>query len=149
MSDGSLAATQTDQSTRYMDAMRRRRSCRSCEKTPIAADVRASLENALREHAKGPFGSMGRFMLLAATEQDSKALKGFGTYGFVKNPAGFILGAIGFVRIVVWQKIGHMYGEHYLLVAVTVAVGGCVPVPVAVGVAARVEVAVANGVSVG
>ena len=30
---------------------------------------------------------------------------------------GVILGAIGFVRIVVWQRIGHVYGEHYLLVA--------------------------------
>ena len=41
---------------------------------------------------------------------------------------GFILGSIGFVRIVVWQRIGHMYGEHYLLVATTVAASlvGCV-----------------------
>ncbi len=34
---------------------------------------------------------------------------------------GFLLGAIGFVRIVVWQRIGHVYGAHYLLVASTVA----------------------------
>jgi magnesium transporter len=34
---------------------------------------------------------------------------------------GLLLGAIGFVRIVVWQRIGHVYGEHYLLVAATVA----------------------------
>jgi len=94
MSEGSLAAMPTDQTTRFMDAMRRRRSCRSCEKTPIAAELRASLETALQSHTRGPFGNAGRFMLLAATEQDSKALKGFGTYGFVKNPAGFILGAI-------------------------------------------------------
>jgi magnesium transporter len=41
---------------------------------------------------------------------------------------GLILGAIGFVRIVVWQRIGHVYGEHYLLVAATVAASlvGCV-----------------------
>jgi magnesium transporter len=35
---------------------------------------------------------------------------------------GLILAAIGFVRIVVWQRIGHVYGEHYVLVALTVAV---------------------------
>jgi magnesium transporter len=34
---------------------------------------------------------------------------------------GFLLGAIGFVRIVVWQRIGHVYGAHYVLVASTVA----------------------------
>jgi magnesium transporter len=34
---------------------------------------------------------------------------------------GLILAVIGFVRIVIWQKIGHVYGEHYLLVATTVS----------------------------
>jgi magnesium transporter len=35
---------------------------------------------------------------------------------------GAVLGAIGFARIVLWQLVGHVYGEHYLLVALTVAV---------------------------
>lgn len=35
---------------------------------------------------------------------------------------GLLLGAVGFVRIVIWQRIGHVYGEHYLLIAATVAV---------------------------
>jgi len=34
---------------------------------------------------------------------------------------GLILAVIGFVRILVWQSVGHMYGEHYLGVAFTVA----------------------------
>jgi magnesium transporter len=34
---------------------------------------------------------------------------------------GTILGAIGFVRIVVWERIGHVYGEHYLRIAATVS----------------------------
>jgi magnesium transporter len=34
---------------------------------------------------------------------------------------GCILAAIGFVRIVVWQRIGHVYGPHYFRVALTVA----------------------------
>jgi magnesium transporter len=33
---------------------------------------------------------------------------------------GCVLGAIGFLRIVVWQAVKPMYGEHYLLVAATV-----------------------------
>jgi magnesium transporter len=33
---------------------------------------------------------------------------------------GLLLGAIGFIRIVLWAKVFHLYGEHYLLVAITV-----------------------------
>jgi len=35
---------------------------------------------------------------------------------------GVLLATIGFVRILVWQRIGHMYGEHYLRVALTMSV---------------------------
>jgi magnesium transporter len=35
---------------------------------------------------------------------------------------GLLLGVIGFARIVVWERLLHAYGEHYLLVAATVAV---------------------------
>jgi magnesium transporter len=35
---------------------------------------------------------------------------------------GLILGVIGVVRIVIWQKLGlYDYGEHWVLVALTVA----------------------------
>lgn len=34
---------------------------------------------------------------------------------------GIILGSIGFLRILIWQAVGNVYGEHYLLLAVTVA----------------------------
>jgi magnesium transporter len=34
---------------------------------------------------------------------------------------GVILAAIGFLRIVVWERIAHAYGEHYLRIALTVA----------------------------
>jgi magnesium transporter len=34
---------------------------------------------------------------------------------------GSILGAIGFTRIVVWQQLFGVYGQHYVLVALTVA----------------------------
>ena len=34
---------------------------------------------------------------------------------------GSLLGLIGLVRILVWQAVGQVYGEHYLLVALTVA----------------------------
>jgi nitroreductase len=41
-----------------------------------------------------PFGTRPRFDLAAATETEGKALRGLGTYGFIKNPPAFILGAM-------------------------------------------------------
>jgi magnesium transporter len=35
---------------------------------------------------------------------------------------GAILGVIGFLRIAAWEQIGHTYGEHWMLVGVTVGV---------------------------
>lgn len=43
----------------------------------------------------GPLGTSLRFTLVAAAAGDSQALKGLGTYGLIKNPAGFIIGAAG------------------------------------------------------
>jgi len=34
---------------------------------------------------------------------------------------GCLLGAIGFLRIVLWQTVAHTYGQHYLLVGMTIA----------------------------
>ena len=34
---------------------------------------------------------------------------------------GTTLGAIGFIRIVIWQAVSKPYGEHYILVALTIA----------------------------
>jgi magnesium transporter len=34
---------------------------------------------------------------------------------------GTVLGTIGLIRILVWQAVGHPYGEHYLMVGATVA----------------------------
>ncbi len=42
----------------------------------------------------GPLGTHARFELVAATQDDRQSLKGLGTYGFVKNPTGFIIGAL-------------------------------------------------------
>ena len=41
---------------------------------------------------------------------------------------GCMLGSIGLIRILAWQRVWHLYGDHYLLVALTVAASliGCV-----------------------
>ena len=34
---------------------------------------------------------------------------------------GVLLGSIGFLRILIWAHVFHLYGEHYFLVALVVA----------------------------
>ncbi len=82
------------QSETLQAIIRRRFSCRTYEKKPLAAQVRQQLEDALAQATRGPLGSRARFQLIAASEADRAALKGLGTYGFIKNPAGFIAGAV-------------------------------------------------------
>ena len=72
----------------------KRYSCRTYAGTPIAAETRRDLETFLAGNNVGPFGSTVRLALIAATEEDRQALKGLGTYGFVKNPMGFIVGVM-------------------------------------------------------
>jgi hypothetical protein len=70
-------------------------SCRDYLETPIDAEKQKLLAEFIAANQAGPFGSPTRFGLVAATEADRKALRGLGTYGFIKNPTGFILGAMG------------------------------------------------------
>ena len=76
------------------EIIRQRFSCRSYRKEPIFPEKIKQLQTFLAELPPGPFGARPRFELAAANEADSKALRGLGTYGFIKNPPAFILGAL-------------------------------------------------------
>lgn len=77
------------------EIIKQRYSCRAYTKTPIAAERARQLEVFIESLKTGPLGAPFRFELVAALEQDRKALKGLGTYGLIKDPAGFIIGAAG------------------------------------------------------
>ncbi len=77
------------------ETIKRRYSCRVYEETPIAADQAGQLESYAKSITAGPFGAPLRFELVVATEQGRKDLKGLGTYGAIKDPPGFIIGAAG------------------------------------------------------
>ncbi|MFL7794644.1 MAG: nitroreductase family protein [Anaerolineae bacterium] len=77
------------------ELIQQRFSCRDYSKAPIEAKKQKLLAEFIAANQTGPFGSPTRFELAAATEADRKALRGLGTYGFIKNPMGFILGAMG------------------------------------------------------
>src|SRR5512137_182695 len=76
------------------ELMRQRFSCRAYLRTPVDEAVQARLRRFLAGLGPGPFGSPIRFGLLAAADGDERALKGLGTYGMIKNPRGFIVGAM-------------------------------------------------------
>jgi nitroreductase len=68
-------------------------SCRIYRPTPIASNDLEALRAAAVDIHEGPLGTPLRFSLIAATKEGTEELRGLGTYGFIKEPAGFIVGA--------------------------------------------------------
>ena len=77
------------------EIIKQRYSCRAYATAPIAPEQAAQLAQCAAAVTAGPLGTPLRFTLVAAAEGDSRALKGLGTYGLIKNPAGFLIGAVG------------------------------------------------------
>jgi len=72
----------------------KRFSCRTHPAQPVPHSARQRLQDACTQLTQGPLGARLRFDLLAAHPDDPKALRGLGTYGEIKKPAGFIIGAV-------------------------------------------------------
>jgi nitroreductase len=73
--------------------IRKRFSCRTYQSNLIIEDDFKKLDQFISNCGQGPHDSSVRFKIIAAFEEDSHTLRGLGTYGFIKDPAGFILGA--------------------------------------------------------
>jgi hypothetical protein len=110
------------------EIIRQRFSCRTYLRrgyslSPIAADKRQRLEGMIADLQAGPLGTPLRFALVAATEQDASALKGLGTYGFIKGASGFIVGAM---RPAEKGLEDYGYGmEQIILLATDLELGTC------------------------
>lgn len=78
-----------------LEVMRARYSCRAYLPKPLDDRTQAGLRARLEGLRTGPFGSRVRLALVAAAPGDVQALEGLGTYGNIKNPQGFIVGAVG------------------------------------------------------
>jgi len=52
------------------------------------------IDGLLSKLNKGPMGSSVRLQLTVSKTGDTEALKGLGTYGMIRNPAGFVIGAV-------------------------------------------------------
>ena len=105
------------------DIIEDRFSCRSYLETPIEEEKRQQLEDFMSATQTGPFGTRVRFELVAATEQDQNTLKGLGTYGFIKNPVGFIVSAVTDADKGL-EDLGYLM-EHIVLFATDIGLGTC------------------------
>lgn len=124
MSDSStLTHAPADFSSPATELIRRRYSCRIYDPRPITAGCQASLSAFLASNVEGPLGSRGRFALVAATEEDRTALKGLGTYGFIKHAPGFIVGAVEQGRHAL-EDAGYLL-ERAILQATALGLGTC------------------------
>jgi nitroreductase len=105
------------------DIIRQRYSCRIYDKTPIAPEQARQLAAFTRSLITGPLGTPLRFELVVAEEQDRTALQGLGTYGLIKHPAGFIIGALGSGKMNLEDFGSGM--ETILLYATSLGLGTC------------------------
>jgi len=72
----------------------RRYSCRTYLERPISPVDRDALTGFMATKTAGPLGSAVRSGLIAATPDDSSALRRLGTYGLIKGATGYIVGAV-------------------------------------------------------
>jgi hypothetical protein len=75
------------------DLIIQRYSCRTYQTRPLSNNDRTQLELFIKSLKPGPFDTLPRFQIAAAKEGDTQELRGLGTYGFIKDPTGFIIGA--------------------------------------------------------
>ncbi|MBI4733390.1 MAG: nitroreductase family protein, partial [Rubrobacteridae bacterium] len=106
-----------------IEIMKQRRSCRSCTGKPLSTSDRNRLAEQIERSGAGPFGNRPTYKLIASEPGDSDALKGLGTYGFVKKPSGFIIGSINESPMYL-EDFGYCM-EKIVLLATELGLGTC------------------------
>ncbi len=81
------------------------------------------MENFASNWKAGPLGNPIRYLFTAASPNDSQALRGLGTYGFIKDPPAFILAAIR-DRPGALEDFGYLM-ELLVLKAADLEIGSC------------------------
>ncbi len=105
------------------DIIRARHSCRSYSERPLSDDDRMALSELAARKMTGPFGGEARFILVAAGSSDGGELKGLGTYGFIRNPAAFIIGVLDKKNMNL-EDFGYL-AESIILRATEMGLGTC------------------------
>ena len=73
--------------------IRQRYSCRTYQKRPVSDLDISKLETFFNQCSTGPLGNITRFQILPASPYDPRNLPKLGTYGFIKDPGAFLVGA--------------------------------------------------------
>ncbi len=103
--------------------IQRRYSCRQYLETPIGDEQQQRLAEVAASCTAGPLGTSMRFMLVAATGEERSELRGLGTYGTLRSPAGFLIGVVSRGDRNLEQWAYHM--ERIVLVATDLGLGTC------------------------
>jgi len=106
-----------------VEIIKQRYSCRTYKPEPLEARTRRQLTDYTAGAQWGPLGSRARFELIAASENDRKALRSLGTYGFIKGATGYIVGAIKESRSNL-EDFGYLL-ELIILYATDLGLGTC------------------------
>jgi nitroreductase len=101
----------------------KRYSCRTYQQVSIDAKKRDLLSNFAAASITGPLGTPARFELVSASEHDNAALRGLGTYGFIKGATGFIIGAMEREKDRL-EEFGYLL-EGIILYATELGLGTC------------------------
>jgi hypothetical protein len=80
--------------TSLSELARSRYSCRTFQTRPLLDHDIGSLSDLFQPLHTGPLGTPIRYKLIAARGDEAEELRGLGTYGFLKDPTAFILGAV-------------------------------------------------------
>ena len=103
--------------------IRQRFSCRTFLNSPINSEKQFQLNNFIKNLQSGPFGNQANFHLIVSHSEDNKTLSDLGTYGFIKDPAGFIIGSVR-QNIKNLEDFGFQM-EKIILYATSINLGTC------------------------
>lgn len=109
--------------TSITELIQKRYSCRTHLPRPLTPKDVSELSEFIKLNPRGPFGNQIRTLLTAAAEDDSTNLKKLGTYGFIKDPAGFLIGVTR-DRSNALEDFGYLM-ETYILKATELGIGSC------------------------
>ncbi len=113
----------TDFNSPVSELIKKRYSCRTYKDLPLSPADLTLLENFTKRCQEGRFGNPIRFQIAAASEEDVHSLKDLGTYGFIKNPAGFVVGSVVNQPFAL-EDFGYQM-ELIILRAVELGIGSC------------------------
>lgn len=105
------------------EIIKARYSCRTYQKIPVTPDVIRCLETWISSAPVIPFNNPIRISVIHATSEHKHELSRLGTYGFIRNPAGFFVGAVK-RNAYHLEDFGYLF-ECLILYALEIGLGTC------------------------